>query len=195
MITKQQIRDIVRFNLPTLEEAIRQAELRLNDSLKLREEIDKKVFTLLTIFFSLATILFSIIATLLDVPIEIKTQEISTSELIKFNFVKNFKDPSLYRYIVVIALCFFIAVISLCFCLFKESYGAIGRYPDSWLQEGIIDGDDNIRGYVLANILFDYQEAISTSDKSNILRNKFVKVGLYSGLIIPSVLSIYMLIF
>lgn len=32
-------------------------------------------------------------------------------------------------------------------------YGAMSRYPDTWLQEGILNGDDEMKASVLANAL------------------------------------------
>ena len=47
MLTKNQINNIVNFNLSLLDEALRQTELRLKDALLTKEDLDKKTFSLL----------------------------------------------------------------------------------------------------------------------------------------------------
>lgn len=159
MITKKQIREIESFNLATLNEALKLAEQRLNDALKTKEDLDKKSFSLLTIFLSLSATFFSL-------PQIFKTFE-----------------SALYWSLIIAGFLFLIGVIALLFCLWPKKYGTIGRYPDTFLQEGIINNDDNMLGYVMANILYDYQESIEISVTSNEERIKLFKIGIISGII------------
>jgi hypothetical protein len=61
----------------------------------------------------------------------------------------------------------------------------MGRYPDTWLQPGVLEGDDDMRGYVLANVLFDYQDSIRVSSESNDRKAKLVTIGLGVGMTSP----------
>jgi peptidoglycan/LPS O-acetylase OafA/YrhL len=97
MITKKQIREIESFNLATLNEALKLAEQRLNDALKTKEDLDKKSFSLLTIFLSLSATFFSL-------PQIFKTFE-----------------SALYWSLIIAGFLFLIGVIALLFCLWPKN--------------------------------------------------------------------------
>ena len=161
MLTKNQIDNIVNFNLSLLEEALRQTELRLKDALLTKEDLDKKTFSLLSVYLTICTGLFGI-------------SKIPVKEIQSLFFSLTFSGT-----------CFFAGIIFLISSLRTNDYGTLGRYPDTWLQEGIIDGGDQIKGYVLANILVDYQEKIKISDESNSKKIKKIDWGLMMGILAP----------
>lgn len=161
MLSKEKIKEIAKFNLSTIQEGLRQAEQRLNDSFKKKENIEKKAFTLLSMFLSFSTALFS-------VP--------------KILGVEGFL---IYSSTILTGLCFLSGAIFLFRSLRPLDYGTMGRYPDTWLQQGILDGDDDTKAYVLANVLFDYQRGIKISDKSNSKKIKLVDKGIKLGIASP----------
>lgn len=161
MITKEQIKNIKTFNISSLSEGLRQAEQRLNDSLTKKENIDKKSFTLLSIFLTFSTVLFTVAKLLIS------------------------QQTTIFWSAIFAGVLFLAGTLLLFWSLRAMDYGTIGRYPDTWLQEGILDGDDDMRSYVLANILFDYQKSIAVSDESNNKKIRIVDVGIILGIIAP----------
>ncbi len=161
MLTKGEIKEIAKFNPSTLKEGLRQAEQRLNDSFKKKENIERKAFTLLSMFLSFSTALFS-------VPKILKVEE-----------------SLIYWATISTGLCFLAGAIFLFKSLKALNYGTLGRYPDTWLQQGILDGDEDAKSYVLANVLFDYQKSIETSDDSNSKKIKLVDRGIKLGIASP----------
>ena len=161
MITKDQIRNITGFNLSSLQEGLRQAEQRLGDSLIKKENLDKKAFILLFMFLFSSTALFCLPKIL------------------------NIQEPVIFWSSILSGLCFLIGVILLFLSLKALDYGTMGRYPDTWLQEGILNGDDDMKAYVLANVLYDYQKSIEISDQSNSKKIKLVDTAIILGISAP----------
>ncbi len=161
MLSKEDIKNITKFNLSSLQEGLRQAEQRLNDCFNKKENLEKKAFTLLSMFLSFATALFSVPKIL------------------------NVQEVAIYWATILTGLCFLTGAIFLFKSLKALDYGTLGRYPDTWLQQGILDGDDDMKAYVLANVLYDYQRSIDVSDKSNDKKIKLVDKGIILGIVSP----------
>ncbi len=151
---RNEIEDIKSFHLPTLHEGIRQAELRLNYAIDRKDKLDNKALILLSMFVLLNTAFFTLYQYLMS--------EIKVSMLV----------------IILSAIYFFVSVFFLLLSLKSRNYGAIGRYPDTWLHKVILSGDDNTMGYILTHILLDYQKAIAVSDDSNDKKLKWLEVAL-----------------
>ena len=62
LLTHKGINKIKSFNLPLLQEAIRQTELKINDENKRKERIDTRIYHLLTVFLGLIGIIYSTIS-------------------------------------------------------------------------------------------------------------------------------------
>ena len=161
MLTEEKIKTITSFDVPLLKEALRQAELRLKDARDRQTILDKKCLFMF-IFYSLMS--FFSIGAFLNLGIKVPTIE--------------------FIFCFLIVLPFLVCSKLLLFALKGRTYGTLGRYPDTWLQEEIINGEDDSQyGYVLANILFDYQDAIACSDKSNESKIKLFDAALYFGMV------------
>lgn len=161
MITKDEIRDIATFNASTLQEGLRQAEQRLEDCFNKKATLEKKAFTLLAVFLPFAT-------AVLSAPL-----------------ILNIVDSTAYWISIAVGGCLLVGTAFL-FCSLKGlSYGTLGRYPDTWLQPGVLDGDDNMKCYVMANVLFDYQQSIAISDASNNAKVRLVDRGIAWGIAAP----------
>jgi len=170
MLSKEDIKTIHNFNVPLLKVALSQAEQRLQDALNSKENREKKSFSLLTITIGLftASLAFSRVPFINGTLLEVATLVFSTTQLFIIGF-------------------FFLSLKS-------REYGALGRAPDTWLIDGIINSDDvQMEGYVLANILIDYQELIKKSNASNEKAIRFVDAGLILLILSPviSVLTIF----
>ena len=163
MLNKEDIKNIAKFNLSSLQEGLRQAEQRLNDSFKKKENLERKAFTLFSMFLSFATALFSAPKIL------------------------GVEQAVIYWAAILTGLTFLSGAIFLSRSLKALDYGTLGRYPDTWLQKGVLDGDDEMKAYVLANVLYDYQKSIEVSDKSNQKKIKLVDKGIILGIISPIV--------
>lgn len=161
MLSKEDIKNITKFNLSIVQEALRQAEQRLNDCFNKKENLEKKAFTLLPVFLSFSTALFSVPKIL------------------------NVEEVAIYLATILTGICFFFGAIFLFQSLKALDYGTLGRYPDTWLQQGILNGDDDMKAYVLANVLYDYQTTIGVSDKSNEKKIKLVNKGIVLGIFSP----------
>ena len=72
--------------------------------------------------------------------------------------ILDVEEPIIYWATILTGLCFLAGAIFLFKSLKASDYGTLGRYPDTWLQQSILDGDDDMKAYVLANILYDYQK-------------------------------------
>lgn len=143
-ITKDEINKIHSFNLDLLKEAMRQAELRINNEDARKERIDKRAYTL-----------FSVLATLIGLmPVASK-----------FEYISNI-------IIAPTTLLLTTAAIFLFLTLKSRSYAALGTMPFTWLQKEFIQGnkkeaDNEMLGYVLAHILVDIHESLVVSHQSN----------------------------
>lgn len=124
MLTKKEIKKIKHFNLFTAQEGLRQAEQRLNHCLETKRDIESKTRILLSIFVSITVALFSVPQIL------------------------NIDKPTVYWATMLTGICVLFSVLCLLRSLKTLGYGTLGRYPDTWLQPGVLDGDDDMRAYV-----------------------------------------------
>ncbi len=163
MLTEKDIRQLDHFDIPALEEGIRQVELSLTDSLNTQNSLDKKTFSLLTIFISFATVAVGIAA----------------SHLINmFMLVIGFSCSG---------ICFLLASICLLISLWCNDYGALGRSPDTFLTKGFVQGETSYYGYTLAIILYQYKERIDKSDLLNNKRARWINRAIICGISAPVV--------
>ena len=175
MITKDSIGELNNFNLPLLKEALRQTELRVNYTIETKKRLDTKAFTLLSIFLSFATIFTTLI----------------TSAF----FVENYISTKLATPFLFSSITFIIGSAYLLKALRSFESATIGRYPDTWLYDKnkiageytAIQQSDN-EGYILAHILFDYQDRIKGGDSSNDKRVILIDKAIICGIISPILL-------
>lgn len=167
MLTKDQIKQIPNFNHNLVKEAIRQAEQRLTDSLTKKENVDRKALALLSIFLTFATTLLAVL---------------------KLSFVE---EAAIFLPVLLSGLCFLFGAGFLFVALKASDYGTLGRYPDTWLQDGILNGDEEMQSYVLANVLVDYQDSIKKSDASNERKIKFIDNGITLGMAAPTLFFLF----
>lgn len=187
MVTKDNIGNLHKFNLPMLKEALRQTELRVNYTIDTKKRLDEKALSLLTIYLSFTSLFCTII--------NINSNFISICLLIKSIFYVSSFLLSLGIY-------------QLYKSLKSTNNATIGRYPSTWLYDKTrISGDykdnelsDN-EAFIITHILIDYEKSIEIADNSNdnrvILINKAIKFGILaisSLLIYPILESIFYLL-
>ena len=80
------------------------------------------------------------------------------------------------------------AAILLFISLWSCNYGPLGRYPSTWLTKDVMEGNNQEFGYTLAIVLYQYEERISLSDKTNSRRAK-----LNNAAILVSILGVVIL--
>lgn len=164
MLSKDEIENINNFDIPALLEATRQVELSLSDSLATKDSLDKKTLSLLTVFISFATL----------------TLGISGSHLIW--------NVSLIPIIIFsgTGICFVLASIFLLVSLWCNDYGALGRFPDTFLIKEYVTGENSYYGYILTIILLQYRERIDVSDKLNAKRAGLINKAIICGIAAPA---------
>jgi hypothetical protein len=143
MITREELQTIQHFNVDLLEEAIRQAELKLTDESKRKERIDTRAYTLLSVNIGVLTLLSGVVAIL------------GVTSMLNGLFI-------------LISCCIFLSAI--CFLLRtlkSKGYGGLGVEPNIWLKKEFLKQETDSKGYVLANILYDLEGIISSSDEAN----------------------------
>lgn len=159
MLTREEIYAIKRFNLSTVREGLRQAEQRLHACFDGKKALESKAHILLSIFVSITAALFSV------------------SHILKVN------EPTIHLATILTSLCLLVGVL----CLFRSlallDYGILGRYPDTWLRPGVLNGDDNTQARVLAMVLHDYQISIGASDNSHRDKVRWFNKGMASGVV------------
>jgi hypothetical protein len=171
MITKEEISSIGSFNLDLLREAIRQAELRINDENARKERIDKRAFTLFSFFLGIIGLIFTAIQIGLE------------SHLIALELTAS---------ILIISVALLFTIVR------SASYSPLGAIPEFWLQKEILESKNNKNedtdtlGYMLTHILYSAQNSISTSDISNTKRIKLLDKVLLISIIalLPIIVSI-----
>ncbi|MEA0971664.1 hypothetical protein Megvenef_01648 [Candidatus Megaera venefica] len=151
MMTKQMtyndLENIKNSNLSLLQEAMRQAELRIQDENSRKERIDKRVYILLSISLSIIGLIFG---------------------LIKSNFLSDG-----YLALYGIEGCLMISLVFLFSSLKLQEYSPLGTMPKTWLlKEFVQDYNDHernntVHGHVLSCIVLNVQDSLSTSAASN----------------------------
>ena len=142
-ITQDEINKIENFNLPLLQEAMRQTELKINDENARKERIDKRAYTLLSFFLGLIGIIFS---------------------AIQLGCVKDTIVLGLTAIMLMIPTLILFKVLK------SRKYSPLGASPKFWLQKEFIESrkneseDKNTLGYMLTYILYNAQNCISIID-------------------------------
>lgn len=144
-ITPNEINNIENFNLPLLQEAMRQVELKVQDENSRKTRIDQRAYSLLTLCLGLITLIFGVV----------------NSE-----FLQNSANTILG--IAGGGLC--ISTILLFLTLKSKSYSSLGTMPHTWLVKEYVQGsnDNNkVLGYVLSYVLYNYNNLLTSSHESN----------------------------
>ena len=163
-LTEKDIAQLECFDLTAIEEGIRQSELSLTDARVTKESLDKKTFFLLPVFISLPVAILTLM------------EHIGSQKYLSESFI------------LFIAFFFESAAILLFISLWSCNYGPLGRYPSTWLTKDVMEGNNQEFGYTLAIVLYQYEERISLSDKTNSRRAK-----LNNAAILVSILGVVIL--
>lgn len=107
VIKKDEIKLIKNFNIQTINEALRQAEMRLNDSFSKKGVLEKRAQGFLSVSIAILTFLSSVLNSSMK-------QKINTSNII---FILGI-------------LCIILGIIFLALSLQSNTYGTLGRYPE-----------------------------------------------------------------
>jgi len=150
-----------KINFRIVENGLMEAEARLRDALGTKATLEQKAFILLNTYTLASIAIFS----LLGVSISTNTA------------------PNMCISFIISSFMFCCAIVFLVLSLKCSDYGVLGSYPNFWLQEGTIDGDQDTHSTMLAYTLHDYQDKIWKSDNSNIIKSGFLDVGILSGVI------------
>ena len=148
VITIEEIGKINHFNVGVLKEAMRQAELRISDENDRKERVDKRAYTLLTFLASAITLIFA--AMKLEYFQEVYTLGLTVLSLLT-------------------ALAFVLSA------LHPKKYASLGSEPCVWLQKEFVESkkdstDKDMLGYMLTHVLYQMNDTITTSHKSNEIR-------------------------
>lgn len=163
MLNKKEIQEnYTKLNKNSIITGITQAEERLRDSLETKKNLESKTFTLLNSYLLATIAIFSVAAYCHE-------NKINTF----------FTIPPL----ILSGTALLIGCVYLILSLSVSNYGTLGRLPDTWLREGVVN-DENEDNFILnmAHILHDYQDRILTSDESNHRRSKNLNRAIYCGL-------------
>lgn len=167
MLAKDDLRSLDSFDVPALIEGIRQVELALTDARETKASLDKKTFSLLTIYIAFSTLSLGLL----------------TDHFERF-------APYVIHSLWIPGISFTIGSILLLASLWNGNYGSLGRYPRTWLTSELITGQDRAYGYTLAIILYEYEERIVLSDKRNAKRARWVNCSIIFGILAPIMLLI-----
>lgn len=150
-ITQDEINNIENFNLPLLKEAMRQVELKVNDEHVRKDRVDTRVYKLLTICLVLIALIFGVVNS-------------------------NFLQKNITIYLSITGVMLSISVILLFFALKSKHYSSLGTMPHTWLIKDYIQSynvdnkDSKVLGYVLSYVLYNYNNLLISSHKSNDIR-------------------------
>jgi len=163
-ITQDEINNIENFNLPLLQEAMRQVELKINDEDVRKERIDTRSYSLLTVFLGIIGVIYGAI----------------NLGYVQEN-ISMFIISSLTGVLIVISTMFLFEALK------SKPYGSRGTYPHSWLSKEYIknyDKKDTNNNYILslaiARLLYSTENNVKISDKSNSQRVKILNLSLFT---------------
>lgn len=144
-ITQDEINNIEDFNLPLLQEAMRQVELKIQDENNRKTRIDQRVYSLLTLCLGLITLIFGVV----------------NSDFLRngTNTILSISGGGLS-----------ISVMLLFLALKSKSYSSLGTMPHTWLIKEYVQGSNNdskVLGHVLSYVLYNYNNLLTSSHKSN----------------------------
>lgn len=149
-ITQDEINKIENFNLPLLQEAMRQTELKVADENARKERIDKRVCYLFTVCLGLISVIFGI----------------SNTDYLQ-------KTTYLFVSLNLVGVLLFITATYLACALRSKPYSSLGTMPHTWLVKEYIQDYDvdrknkNVLGYVFSYILYNYNTLLVVTHKSN----------------------------
>ncbi len=150
------------FNREIVLHAVNDSEKALQSALDIEKILDEKAFWFLKFLSPAVTIFLGYILVNLNDFITIISQ------------FSQFQNVMVFFGLLLIfgsAGFFILAVLG-------KKYGRLGRYPDTWVRKGVIDGGEADYITNLIYVLEYMQEAIATSDKSNATKEKLVKRGM-----------------
>jgi hypothetical protein len=162
-ITHKDINSVKNFNLPLLQEATRQTELKIQDENERKYRIDNRAYSLLTVCLGIIGIIAASVST----------------EYLRYSNTVIFLTVNITG----------VLIIASAFLLFQtlksKTYGSIGTYPHSWLSKEYIKDYDNASnnnnymfGIATARILLAFEDNIIASNESNSKRLKLLNLSL-----------------
>ncbi len=176
-ITEEQIQSIENFNLPVLQEAVRQAELLSKDENERKLRADTRCYSLLSINVILLSLILYI------------TNNNVLNKLIHISF-------GISGIFMCISMIIFVKILS------SYSYHGIGSYPSFWLRKEYLEleetrNKDYMLGFLLTYSLYHFENNIGVSPKSNEARLKMlnIAINILSISFIPLIISFGILIF
>ena len=146
------------FNLDILKEAIRLAELKIQDENERKERIDKRTY------FILPFVIWIVVWIAKEI----------------YQLPKDVVFQGYFQNCVVISwLLFLLSLGCLCYVVRFQTYGSAGRLPEIWLQNEVISsqGESEIFGKILTKILMDYNKSILITFATNNRRGKCIKTS------------------
>lgn len=174
-ITQDEINNIENFNLPLLQEAMRQVELKVNDENIRKTRIDQRAYSLLTLCLGLVTLIFGVV----------------NSDLLQ-------NDANTILAIAGVGLS--VAIILLFLTLKSKFYSSLGTMPHTWLIKEYVQGtnnDNKVLGHVLSYVLYNYNNLLVSSHKSNDARITLLDLAILalSLSFLPIIFALLVLIF
>jgi hypothetical protein len=170
MMKREELKEVQNFNVDLLNEAIRQAELKITDESNRKERIDTRAYTLLSVNIGALTLLSGLVA-ILGV------------------------HGTLNKLFLFAPCCIFLCAIGFLLRTLKSrDYGGLGVAPNVWLQKELLEQETNSKGYVLANILYDLEDIISASDKANSARVRLLDKAITTSVVAITSLVIFLVI-
>ncbi len=147
-------------NLETARYALSDVMERLTDALDTKKTLEQKAYTILGGYITITMAIFGF-----------TTQQSS--------------DTYLFWTLLIMGGFFSIGIVSVLFSLKSSQYGSIGSYPDAWIRDGVINGNDNALATNIAYITQDYQEPLTQSDASNKKKAFFLNCAIMAGVASP----------
>ena len=152
-----------KLHADSVHKAIEQAEMFLRDEIERAKSLNQRALDFLKLIIALISII-SALNFFSASPINI--------EKISYGFI-----------ISIILLSF--AILFFTYMQLTIKYGSLGRLPDTWLQEGIINGDDKSYITILTYILRDYQAGIEKTVELNLEKAKYFNLGILFFILSP----------
>ncbi len=146
-------------NLETARYALSDVRERLADALDTKKTLEQKAYTLLGGYITITMAIFG--------------------------FATQVIDMYMFWTLIIIGAIFSVGILFVLSSLKSSQYGAIGSYPDAWIREGVINGNNNALATNIAYITQDYQEPLKKSDASNGQKAYFLNCAVIAGIGAP----------
>lgn len=165
MMLKPEELQLAKINPLVAREAFDHASKRLADILDTRKSYEQKAFTLFSGYLTAALGLFAAGVALVNT------------------------DKPLHAVLTVwvAGAVFVIGAFMLLQALLDQAYGAMGSDPELWLRAGVIDGDDAALPLMLAYLTHRYQGMIDGSALANSNKARWIRTGVFVGVLAPLV--------